>query len=71
VKNSWRSIYNRAISSLPEIFLDNAQAKRGKEKKRRLLAYLRDHPEELRPVSRKLLLQASTRRRFSRKLKPA
>ena len=28
---------------------------RGREKRRRLLAYLREHPEELRPFSRKLL----------------
>jgi hypothetical protein len=71
VKNTWRSIYNRAISGLPELFLDDTRAKRGKEKKRRLLTYLRDHPEELRPISRKLLQQASTQRRSSRKLKPA
>jgi hypothetical protein len=71
VKNTWRSIYNRVISGLPELFLDDTQEKRGKEKKRRLLAYLRDHPEELRPISRKLLQQASPQRRFSRKLKPA
>ena len=71
VKNAWRSIYNRAISSLPELFLDDTQAKRGKEKKRRLLAYLRDHPEEFRPISRKLLQQASTQGRSSRKLNPA
>jgi hypothetical protein len=75
VKNTWRSIYNRA-ALLPELIPDHSQAdernfKRGKEKKRRLLAYLRDHPEELRPISRKLLQQASTQRRFSRKLKPA
>jgi len=30
-------------------------ARRGKEKRRRLLAYLRDHPEELRPLSRKAI----------------
>jgi hypothetical protein len=71
VKNTWRSIYNRAISGLPELFLEDTQEKRGKEKRRRLLAYLRDHPEELRPISRKLLQQASTERRFSRKLKLA
>lgn len=71
VKNSWRSIYNRVISGLPELFLEDTQAKRGKEKRRRLLAYLRDHPEELRPISRRLLQQASMQRHFSRKLKPA
>jgi hypothetical protein len=58
-----------ARSLLPELIPDNPQAderssKRGKEKKRRLLAYLRDHPEELRPFSRKLLQQASIQRHF-------
>ena len=76
VKNTWRSIYNRATSCLPELFQDHSQAdvripERGKEKRRHLLAYLRDHPEELRPISRKLLQQASTQRRPSRKPKPA
>ena len=72
VKNRWRSIYNRAISSLPELFRDDSQAnsrisQRGKEKKRYLLAYLRDHPEELRPISRKLVQQTVAQRRVSRK----
>ena len=60
VKNLWRSIYNRAAPRLQELPLDYPRedmgvAQRGREKKRRLLAYLREHPEELRPVSRKLL----------------
>jgi DNA-binding CsgD family transcriptional regulator len=59
VKNTWRSIYDRAGSHLPELFSDDSQSnlrsERGKEKRRHLLAYLREHPEELRPVSRKLL----------------
>ncbi len=58
VKKNWISIYKRASSSLPDIFPDNspadsATAERGKEKRRYLLAYLREHPEELRPHSRK------------------
>jgi hypothetical protein len=60
IKNTWRSIYNRTTSCFPGLFLDHSQAdvrisERGKEKRRHLLAYLRDHPEELRPVSQKLL----------------
>ena len=56
-KSIWRSIYNRAASRLPGLFPDQLQmdvqnAERGKEKRRHLLAYLREHPEELRPVSR-------------------
>lgn len=60
VKNNWRSIYDRAGSHLPELFSvdapgDARASERGKEKRRHLLAYLREHLEELRPVSRKLL----------------
>jgi hypothetical protein len=76
VKNTWRSIYNRAVSRLPELFPEHSGpdariSERGKEKKRHLLAYLREHPEELRPVSRKLLEQAVAQQRLSRKYKRA
>ena len=58
VKKNWISIYKRASASLPDIFRENSSAdgaatERGKEKRRYLLAYLREHPEELRPHSRK------------------
>ena len=43
---------------------------RGKQKKQRLLAYLREHPEELRPVSRKLLQQEAEQRRPAQGPKP-
>ena len=64
VKNTWRSIYNRAASHIPELFSGDSEgglrsSERGKEKRRRLLAYVREHPEELRPVSRKLLEKRS------------
>jgi hypothetical protein len=67
VKNTWRSIFNRAASRLPEIFTTLAEevlnaTGRGKEKRRPLLAYLREHPEELRPVSRRLMEQGDGRR---------
>ncbi len=76
VKNTWRSIYNRAASCLPELFLDQSQgdariSERGKEKKRPLLSYLRDHPEELRPVSRKHLQQPVSQQAPSRKYRRA
>jgi DNA-binding CsgD family transcriptional regulator len=64
VKNTWRSIYNRVASVLPELFSDDSAgdsraAERGKEKRRHLLAYLREHLEELRPISRRLLQKAT------------
>jgi hypothetical protein len=59
IKKAWLSIYGRAAAALPELIVDHSpvepSAHRGKEKRRRLLAYLREHPEELRPVSVKLL----------------
>jgi DNA-binding CsgD family transcriptional regulator len=60
VKKTWRSIYARAMDQLPELIPNQLSEEvltqdRGKEKKRRLIAYLREHPEELRPFSRRLL----------------
>lgn len=62
VKKTWRSIYSRVECSISGI-LPAALATRtdvhdrGKGKKHRLLSYVREHPEELRPVSLKLLRQ--------------
>jgi len=59
VKKAWSSVYDRAANHLPEsIFPVDAEQERrngdrGKQKKPRLLAYLREHPEELRPYSRR------------------
>jgi hypothetical protein len=55
VKKTWRMIYDRVSARLPELVPDRSQLdeqvqSRGKQKKQRLLAYLRDHWEELRPV---------------------
>jgi hypothetical protein len=64
-KKVWRSIYARVGVCLPELLphsvTDVEASERGKEKKQRLLAYLRDHPEELRPVSRRLLKENQSR----------
>jgi hypothetical protein len=59
VRKTWRLIYERVAACLPELVLSNSPTDigmpRGKDKKQRLLTYLREHPEELRPASRKLL----------------
>jgi len=60
VKKLWLSVYRRVADNLPEFVpdaleRDQEEPARGKEKKRRLLAYIREHPEELRPVSQKRL----------------
>jgi hypothetical protein len=55
VKKSWALIYERVsphlqgFSSCHDVM--EGISERGKEKKQRLLCYLRDHPEELRPAS--------------------
>jgi DNA-binding CsgD family transcriptional regulator len=66
VKKAWRMIYERVEASLPGLIPANLSAgdsmpQRAREKKRQLMVYLRDHPEELRPVSRKLLRQTQPR----------
>ena len=60
IKKMWRSAYCRVTDRRPEVIPDRERAKRaerGKEKRRHLLAYLRAHPEELRPVSHRRLGQ--------------
>lgn len=53
LKKLWRSMCERAGDRLPEVFAaaaaDPASGTRGPEKRRHLLHYLRQHPEELRP----------------------
>ena len=62
VKKTWRSVYVRVAAHSPDLIPansatngDEAMPERGREKKYPLIAYLREHPEELRPFSRKLL----------------
>ena len=61
VKKTWRRVYNRVAEKNRDLLPNHLSPSlgtvvdRGKEKRRRLLFYLREHPEELRPVSRKLL----------------
>jgi hypothetical protein len=62
VRKRWRAIYDRVAEIAPELapnlVLENGRSgERGKSKKQRLLAYVREHPEELRPISRRLLPQ--------------
>lgn len=69
IKKMWLSIYGRAATSLrarrlgniddAELGRDGPTLRRGKEKRRQLLAYLYEHPEELRPISRGRLQQTA------------
>ncbi len=50
VKNWWRLVYERVSQADCDLLpLGDADRARGPEKRRRLLQYLREHPEELRP----------------------
>ncbi|MEP7186382.1 MAG: hypothetical protein ABI767_11150, partial [Rhodanobacter sp.] len=63
LKKMWSSIYRRVNACDPVLIPDSALPEsgthdRGREKKRSLLAYLREHPEELRLYSPKLLTES-------------
>ena len=52
LKKLWRGIYERVQDQQPDFFGDAAgddDGKRGREKRRHVLAYVRQRPEELRP----------------------
>ncbi|MEO6800270.1 MAG: hypothetical protein ABI178_10060 [Rhodanobacter sp.] len=66
IKKMWGSIYRRVNACDAELIPDSALAisgicERGREKKRSLLAYVREHPEELRLHSPKLLTESLQR----------
>jgi hypothetical protein len=54
VKARWRSVFARMATALPELAdrLQN-QAVRGRQKRHRVIEYMREHPEELRPWVRR------------------
>lgn len=57
VKKRWTAMYECVSGQLPEMFAEAtpvsglSRQNRGQEKRRHLLAYLRQHPEELRPCT--------------------
>ncbi|MEF7617006.1 hypothetical protein V4F39_24045 [Aquincola sp. MAHUQ-54] len=54
LKKQWRSVYARVSARMPAFFGDGAlgeEGGRGPEKRRLLVSYLRQHPEELRPFA--------------------
>lgn len=61
VKKTWTSIYRR-VAVHDEVLALGAdrevEGDRGPEKKHKIIAYIREHPEELRPVLPRLLEQA-------------
>ena len=55
IKNRWRALYDRLGQIAPELVAEinvsSNPAVRGQEKRRRLLDYVRRHPEELPPIN--------------------
>ncbi len=53
VKQTWRSIYDHVIQVMPDLVergqSGGAEGARGQEKRRRIVAYVRDNAQELRP----------------------
>lgn len=54
IKKRWISVFERTIHSRPDLFPEADDrtngAKRGSQKRHHVLAYMRAHPEELRPI---------------------
>lgn len=55
VKKAWQSIYVKVEQAGIHSSNGHESAERGKERKRALIAYVRLHPEELRPIDMKLV----------------
>jgi DNA-binding CsgD family transcriptional regulator len=54
VKKRWLSLFDRVADARPELLLEvedeKGDHKRGRQKRHHVLAYVRGHPEELRPI---------------------
>jgi hypothetical protein len=49
IKHRWANIYERVAPSRPDLCPPDADGTRGVQKRQRVLTYVRNHPEELRP----------------------
>jgi hypothetical protein len=51
IKKRWAAMFHRVERVKPELILDSDRnGTRGRQKRHRLMAYVREHPEELRPI---------------------
>lgn len=60
VKKTWRTIFEWVAQRSPDLLPQSSRgigSSRGKEKRGGLLAYLQEHPEELRPYAKKMLVE--------------
>lgn len=51
VKKRWESIFDRVAAIMPDLCPPGGDGRRGVQKRQRILAYVRQHPEELRPFA--------------------
>ena len=51
IKRRWSNMFARINSISPDLCPDDGQATRGIQKRHRILTYVRNHPEELRPFA--------------------
>jgi hypothetical protein len=49
VKRRWENIFERVAAVRPDLCPPDGEGTRGTQKRQRILAYIRSHPEELRP----------------------
>lgn len=67
VKARWRSIFARVGQVLPDLVIDAEDREgRGKQKRHRVLAYLRTHMEELRPYDWNAMLRRTGEQRVAK-----
>jgi hypothetical protein len=60
LKKRWAAVFNRVAIAKPDLLPghdDNLDRQRGRQKKHRLLAYVREHPQELRPFLHRQISQ--------------
>jgi hypothetical protein len=66
IKKRWLEIYNRLSEKLPNLLLKYEAAddspSRGKQKRHHVLAYVREHPEELRPYGYRQIRRSTGQR---------
>jgi DNA-binding NarL/FixJ family response regulator len=49
IKKRWGSIFERVAAKMPDLCPSDSSDTRGIQKRNRILTYVRQHPEELRP----------------------
>jgi hypothetical protein len=59
IKRRWSSIFERVAALRPDLCPADGEGTRGIQKRQRILAYMRNHPEEMRPYKARLAARGS------------